>query len=431
MVKKLLKRIGIYAIISIILLLIFTISMIGTYLLPNTKIRENVSESTLQLKKEGIYHIPFFSNIAAQLDNFTDTLILSVAINKGMYKNESDIISAVENSHYYVEGINEIEALETNLKNNEQYNNTEYSRYWHGIQTIIRPLLMFFNYTEIRYIMMVGVMLLLGITASLIAKQIGTRYAIALFVALSMMYITIIPMSLQYTPILCVALLATIATLLLYKYEKSKLMPILMFITGACSAFFDLLTYPLITFGFPIVISVLLENKKEGKTIFESIKELILLCVLWAIGYGISFVGKWVIASIILQKDAITPALDQILFRVNGNEVYAVDRLGTLQVNFTCYFEKMSIVILSAITILWGILLIFFRRKIRECKVIGPLILISIIPYLWYFVFAGHSSIHAFFTHRIQAITVFAYLSILGSCIRNEKSKREEYKWKR
>jgi len=418
--KKILKKVGVYAIVSVLLLLIFTISMWISYSLPNTRIRKNVTGSLEQLKKEGTYYNPFFTNIAAQLDNFTDTLILNIAANKGMEENDTAIKKAMENSYYDIEGKSQIESLENSLQSNEAYNNREYSRYWHGIQTVLRPLLVFFNYTEIRYIMMILVMMLLGITASLTAKQLGTKYSVALFISLAMMYITIIPMSLQYTPILCVALLASIATLLLYKYKMSKLMPMLMFITGACSAFLDLLTYPLITLGFPIIISVLLENKEQEQKILKSIISVIILGIMWATGYAISFVGKWIIASIILHKDAVTPALDQILFRVNGNEVYTVNRLETLKLNFACYFEKMSIVILTTITILWGISLIFFRKKFRECKVIIPLVLIAIIPYLWYFVFAGHSSIHAFFTNRIQAITAFAYLSILGTYIKEK-----------
>ena len=69
------------------------------------------------------------------------------------------------------------------------------------------------------------------------------------------------------------------------------------------------------------------------------------------------------------------------------------------------------------LTGIWAILFVLYRRKIKECKVAITLIMISVIPYAWFFIFAGHSGIHAWFTNRIQAITVFALLSLYGETI--------------
>ena len=44
-------------------------------------------------------------------------------------------------------------------------------------------------------------------------------------------------------------------------------------------------------------------------------------------------------------------------------------------------------------------------------KVWLPLIGIAIVPYIWYLAFAGHSSIHSWFTNKIQAMSIFAILS--------------------
>ena len=42
----------------------------------------------------------------------------------------------------------------------------------------------------------------------------------------------------------------------------------MFFAIGAFATFFDLLTYPLVTLGFPLVLAVILENRK-GKSLLQ------------------------------------------------------------------------------------------------------------------------------------------------------------------
>ncbi len=406
--KKILK----YAIIYVILAAAFSISMIVTYSLPNNRIRKNVEASIDVFKEEGICYIPFFKQSGALLDSHTDALILNIAMNKGI--NESNLKNSMENSFYEDETGGGISSLESAL--NEDVNNHEYSRYWHGVQVVIRPLLIFFTYTDIRYIMMITVFIFLAITLSLIGKQLGTRVSIAFALAISMMFIVVIPVSIQYTCIFVVTLLAMISVLLLYKYNKESNIYAAFFIIGAFATFFDLLTYPLVTFGMPIILIILLESRK-GLGFFKQILMVIELGILWVLGYASLFFTKWVFASFVLKKDAITLALDQILFRVNGNEKYPVSRLDTIKMNFNYFFTPIAQKIMIILTGMWALLFCLYRKKIKECKVAITLIIVSFIPYVWFFIFAGHSGIHAWFTNRIQAITAFAILALYGETI--------------
>ncbi len=72
----------------------------------------------------------------------------------------------------------------------------------------------------------------------------------------------IVPSSLQYTGVFALTLLSVILVNLLYKMNKENLYSYLFFIMGGCTTFFDLLTSPLITLGIPLIIVVLLKNKK-------------------------------------------------------------------------------------------------------------------------------------------------------------------------
>lgn len=406
--KKFLK----YTIIYITLATVFFISMIVTYSLPNNRIRNNVEKSVDVLKTEGIGYTPFFAKPAALLDTHTDALILNIAMNKGT--NDNNVKNAMENSYYVDETEGGVSSLEKSI--GEEENNHEYSRYWHGVQVVIRPLLVFFTYTDIRYIMMIVVFILLGIVFSLIGKQLGTKCAIAFALTISMMFIIVIPASIQYTCIFVVTLLSIISILLLYKYNKESYVYVAFFIIGAFSTFFDLLTYPLVTFGIPVILVVLFENRKETG-LFRQILKVVVLGILWGSGYTLLFVTKWIFASIILKKDAITLALDQILFRVNGNEIFPVSRSKTIKLNFENFFIPVARKILYAITAVWILAYGLYRKKMKECKVVIPLVAIACIPYLWYFVFAGHSGIHSWFTYKIQGITVFALFCIYTETI--------------
>lgn len=135
------------------------------------------------------------------------------------------------------------------------------------------------------------------------------------------------------------------------------------------------------------------------------------------------FFAKWVIASIILNKNAISLALNQLLFRVNGNEIYPTSRIDTLKINFDYFFTQTARYILIAIFVIWLIICIPFRKKLKIAKWNNININCCDTLCLVYS-FSGHSGIHTWFTHRIQGITVFSILCAMIEMIDTEKIKR-------
>lgn len=411
--KDIIKKISSYIILFLIMVVVFSIAMIGTYLLPNERIRAHIAESKeLLINQNGN---PLFTDYikGANLDVFTDLLIMNTAMNKGKTEDESVFIRAFENSRYNNEEDNSYTSLQETVENPDIHNNQEYSRYWHGIQTIIRPLLLFFNYEEIRYIFMLLIFVLLGISLLLINKNISFMHSMAFLVSMLAICIFIVPMSIQYSAIFIITLLAVIIVNLLHKKQKAKFIPYLFFIIGGLTTFFDLLTAPLLTLGIPLIIEVLLRSREESLSIKKAFLEIIKLSILWAIAYGTIFFAKWVIASLIMQKDLITVAINQILFRTNGSEEYPATKIGAIVENFTYLYNNVLLACGIVTIIGWIIALIKTRKNKINWKKILILLIISIYPYVWYMVFAGHSTIHAFFTYRIQAIAIFGVLCIM------------------
>ena len=411
--KGIIKKISSYIILFLIMVVVFSIAMIGTYLLPNERIRAHIAESKeLLINQNGN---PLFTDYikGANLDVFTDLLIMNTAMNKGKTEDESVFIRAFENSWYSNEEDNIYTSLQETVENPDIHNNQEYSRYWHGIQTIIRPLLLFFNYEEIRYIFMLLIFVLLGISLLLINKNISFMHSMAFLVSMLAICIFIVPMSIQYSAIFIITLLAVIIVNLLHQKQKAKFIPYLFFIIGGLTTFFDLLTAPLLTLGIPLIIEVLLRSREESLSIKKAFLEIIKLSILWAIAYGTIFFAKWVIASLIMQKDLITVAINQILFRTNGSEEYPATKIGAIVENFTYLYNNVLLACGIVTIIGWIIALIKTRKNKINWKKILILLIVSIYPYVWYMVFAGHSTIHAFFTYRIQAIAIFGVLCIM------------------
>ncbi len=418
MKKKIIKTCINYLVLFLIIVLVFSLGMIISYSLPNTRIRNHIKESKDYILAKD--NDPIFKEYIKndKLDCFTDLLILNTSFNKGKTEDESVIIRAVENSRYSEVNGNQFVSLEELMDDDSIYNNQEYSRYWHGIQTILRPLLLFLNFEEIIFLLIIVMNILLVIAAIYINKNLSVFHAIAFVFSMIAVGFFIVPISLQYIGAFAITLVSIIIINILFQKNLEKYLPYLFFIIGGLTVFFDLLTVPALTLGISLIIMILLKNKKENnlniiKTIFEVIK----LSIIWCISYIGVFVSKWVIASIVLKRDAITVAINNILFRVNGSEEYPITRFGAISENFSFLINNVLIALIFISIIACLICMIKYKKNIKDMKIIIVYIMISLYPYVWYFVFAGHSTIHAWFTFRLQAITIFAILCILIECI--------------
>lgn len=422
--RSLIRKIASYVILFLIIIVIFCMAMIISYALPNERIQFHIRESKDVLAKAG--ENPFFGETikGAQLDGYTDLLIMNTAMNKGKSEDESILIRAFENSRYSEDNVSQYDSLVKTIDNKDVYNNLEYSRYWHGIQTIVRPLLLFFNYEEIRYIFMLVMFILLMIATILICRNLSILHALSFMFSMLAVNFFIIPMSMQYIGVFAVMLIAVILVNILFKLKKEKFLPYLFFIIGGCTTFFDLLTAPLITLGIPLLVVVLLRNQ-EKNNVREVIIELIKLSILWGISYVVVFATKWVIASIVLQQDMITLAINQVIYRTNGASNAPASKLGAIWENIKYLYNMVLLLIEVLIGIIWIVTLVKRKKKkIKGLKKVIPLLFIALYPYIWYVIVAGHSTIHAFYTYRIQAITIFAVLCAMIECVDSQKVKK-------
>ena len=223
----------------LILIAAFFCSMVLVYCIPTSWIRENVESSIEVMENEGGYPIYFFYRHSSIIDIHTDKLMYEGLMPVRDYHNP------VQDSM----GVN------------------SYPRYWHGYQVILRPLGIFFQVQEVRYLCMRAFHLLFFWSAWLIPKKAKPLYAMFYVLTVASGYIVFLPVCFQFATTFLVLVVSLIV--FLSKYDKDKPLPemkwlLYFFIVGMAENFFDFLTYPILTLGIPLVLLLRLRVKGEG-----------------------------------------------------------------------------------------------------------------------------------------------------------------------
>jgi hypothetical protein len=369
--------------------IIVSVSLLSiSYAIPNSFLKRNVEISLNVIKEEKISPKPFFNTKSCMLDNHTDRMMFQKAI--------------IENY------------IDNPLKAAMDVN--DYARYWHGYQIFLRPLLTVMSYRSIRYLNMFILFILLCYSFSLIREKIGIGIALAFIISAINVCIFIVPISLTFMSVFVITLISICIILKSTENSDNQIyFSKYFFITGILVSLFDLLTTPLITLGIPLLILLLSDlHNIEEIALKNQFLKIIKYSILWVTGYASFWASKWALGSIILQKNIFKDALNTAGFRINGNYNYP---LGNRTVAITQNFNLLSISgdnltpLLLSILVIIGILFIFYRKPVNKMKNILPLLFVGAYPYVWLYVLASHSQIHARFTYRNQMISIFSVIS--------------------
>lgn len=395
-------------IVALILgLMAATILMLLINLLPEKAMKQHITESVKVMEQEQDYHEVIPGMISSRLDNFTDSIMLVSSAHKA----ETGLIDRTMNGYRVIyEGKTPSETLVAYGTGEEGYSVSPYSRYWHGYQVILKPLLLFFNYQEIRYLnMCLQFLLIIGITIEMVKKKMGI-YVFPYMVMLFSLMPFSIGLSLQFSSVFYITNIAVYVLLKWFELIKEKKNFFLFFlIVGMLTSFIDLLTYPLVTLGIPLVFYFL---SMEKKTLLYNIIKTVKYSVIWAIGYIGMWSGKWIIGSILLRKNIITDAIDALLNRTSSETADAsFTHWSVIERNADAMFSMpVKLLFLGTLLIL---LVVLICKAIRDRKnYFGNwhYLLIACMPIAWYIVAANHSYMHFWFTYRELSILIFAVL---------------------
>lgn len=298
----------------------------------------------------------------------------------------------------------------------EAMNMEGYTYYWHGYVVILRVLLLFMDYEQFRFLNCILQLMMMFFVAHFIWEKKGQRYALALLTSYFLMMPMAMFLSLQFSWIFYIAMALSLLICYRHTWFTEKRIPYIFVIVGMLTSFFDLLTYPLYTWAFPLLLLILLSE--DGQKALNYVKTVVVSGLGWILGYAGMWFGKWALAGWIVHRNVIQEAWDEVLFRSGSEEsLNLIARLEALYDNWK-HYEYPLYTALLAIWLTWFIYKsLNGKTQIVRQEKNGAYLLITLSSFVWYFVLANHTLGHHFFTYRIWGVAITGILFLFCGSI--------------
>ena len=393
-------------IISILIILVTGIILGGillilVYKLPIIKIENNVKKSIDIFNFEGTY--PYTNKYEnSKLDNFTDIIMLQNA----SYNGNESIISKAMHNYRFKTSKNPLISLNDQVNNRNGFKK-EYGRYWHGYLLILKPLLLFFNYHNIRIINKILESLLIMTIIYVMAKKNLNSYILPYIISIIMINPLAIYKSLQFSTIFYIFNFSMLL-ILFYNDKLKNKYPYYFLIFGMITSYFDFLTYPSVTLGVPLVLYCILNEKKK---LLLDLKNIFINCITWIIGYIGMWLGKFILASILLKENFFNNALNAFFERTsNQANNIIINTSMVIEKNISNLIPINILLIFFILTFIYNLYKYHKKINIKIFINIIPYLFICTIPFIWYSLTNNHSYIHNFFTYRTLITSIFSIL---------------------
>ncbi len=405
--KKILNKGLNYFILMTACIIIAFLLMLSVFSMPVDKMWDNVNTSIQTFEQEGLY-FRVQETPSSMLDNFSDSFMVNNVITSG----ENGIIdNAMNNYRVIVENGNNIQALRAYTQGDE-YSLNSHARYWHGYLVFLKPLFLLFNYSQIRSInTFFQITLICTICMGLVMRN-KSRFCIPLIVT----WYTLCPLavmhSLQFSSVFYITFIACLIIVCCEEYLQGKYIYFFLVI-GALTSFFDLLSYPVLTFLLPLSFLFIIRDSKSEAVPSATI-DIVAYGMSWGIAYGTMWASKWIIATILTDNNVILNALNKVKLRTSSmssaNEV--ISRTTGLEKCIEALLTPPVQFVIVICLIASFLILIKNRRYFSiNFASIYAFFLISCIPIVWLIFTNNHSTIHYWFTYRNLAASVFALFS--------------------
>ena len=408
-------KISRYGIIYIILTGIFVGLLFASAALPHIrKFKKLMERSSNILVRQGPYPYAYYGG--CKMDNHTDSLILNVAFS---FDPNEPVQSSLRSLCYH-EG-------ETNpdstvcLKHLIEGKQAEmqpylYWRYWFGQSAVMKILHYVWHLGKI-YPLYGAITMLLAVIGCSYALRSGKTAFSSLFFLLALCNFQVFFQSLQYPPVFWIGLAGLIW---MGRQKETSGRGPAFFTLGMLTAYFDLLTAPILSFGIPALIicgkdTLASGNEKSGWKSY--------LCIwfgypaAWLAGYIMSW-GTKILLSIPVCG-SVRQALHQILLRSGSTyRGLGISRWKAVEQNFEFLYDHSQLLLYSAVifaVVLLVLALIHLKKGHVEFHfpLFTGYIFLAALPLAVILLMANHTYLHAYMTYRGLALTVAALLMSL------------------
>lgn len=362
---------------------------------------------------------------ASFMGGFTDCLMLENAVyHSGEHSRLEQMLCMYRGESGTGDGWAAGYSLVDYLEGVKQPREESYARYWHGYLVVLKPLLFLTTFNSVR-VLSAGMLFLLvgGIVLACCRRR---EFFLGLSFLLSVPFLYFFGLYASLSLSICFYLMG-LALLIQLRWDETlrgkKWYGLFFLATGMATAYFDFLTYPLVTLGFPLCVCLYLGRENVEK----SFKALVVNSAEWGIGYAGLWGLKWVIADVITGSGTIQDAVSTVLMRTDAAEGSFLN--GFVQVveeNISVYKNWGFLPVIAGIVVMAARKLWRSRKKVRKTSLgRGMVILaVAVYPFLWFMAAQNHSEEHWIFTCKILAVTVFATLCALGTICGEDERER-------
>lgn len=383
--RKIVRRGADLGALLVVLVLVYTGLVLAVYTFPDEWVAGKVEGAVAAIDEEvnylGCYGSYFWHSDYGITDNLSDRVIYTSLLRDGR--------SVVDAAMH-----------------------TEYARYWHGYAVLLRPMLAILGISGMRYFNM---MLLMGLLLGCYARMralLGARTALVFAAGLMMGFFLIAPFCQHYMAVTSLTLLGCYVQLRWRKALRDRL-PEFFLMLGSLVCFSDLLTFPALALGYPLLCCQLL-GVREDVSAQRLWMQTIGLSAAWVAGYALTWAGKGLVGTLLTNQNVMQEILLQTMWRMTGvledGKWYSMTPIGAVQINMETFFTRCNVLLLALLLVWLGVRALRARTGTRGWIRALPVAAVALYPFVWYLAVQNHSNIHYWMTYKLLSVTAF------GSC---------------
>jgi hypothetical protein len=382
----------------LVLLFLFMGAVARTCAIPRSEIEGNMRQSVQEVVTDGqmfTWQVGFFKPYIVGV--FTECLMLDIAY---CVDTDQPMQSAMENKFYMADG-SPVTGIQTLLSDpgDPHLQPVIYSRYWHGSQCLLRPLLRVTTMRGIRMLNIFLLALLLIATTAVMIMRLGMRDALIISLSLLLVMVPTVPLCLNYVPTFVIALLASLVILLWDKPTAGRgNAVVLFFVIGGVAAFMDLLTTPLVAMAVPLTVYMLLRQPDDA------CRTLMVMALAWLAGYALLWASKWALAAMMTDFDVFGDAMGAVTQRTVGHG----------EQDYWLWCLKRTLGMLAAVAVLTAAVTWMLGNVRQALRDNGWMLLIAASGFVWALVLLEHTWHHLHFTWRMFVVPFIALTLFLS-----------------
>ncbi len=426
------KKVGKYIITLFLATLVGILVLMLSFCLPDKAIFLNMSKSQEEIKNQGDYPRLEASMIGTQLDRFSDAIILMHTV---YHTGEHTAFARAINMYEpWQDEVLPVEMLVDYLSGETNYYEANYMRYWHGHVALLRFLFMVLDYEQILVFQASVLVLLLFIIIVIMIKRKMYCGFIAFCTAIIFTNPLVVFSCLHYMWVFLIALTGSLLCLLFGKNEQwrqGKNLYYFFFCIGMLTSYMDLLTVPMVTLAYPMLIYLVIQNHvDEAENVKKIICRMVRMVLAWCLGYVIFWAMKWLLVYLVYGMDEVKQILQVVGNRMSSDvQTVAPNSQGGLFIRLQAITRNLAVYKYLP----YGLFLLFamvlqvvityvqynrqdFEKRKRTCmklQEVLPTLGMTLSPFLWYFVISNHSYIHYWFTYRLLTVSVFGMMLLI------------------